>query len=334
MARSSILLLQALQLYVQLLHMREPSPSRRRLASESRRVLHVLQRKQSRCHRLPAAELSVRRDSHHRRHRLWLLGVAALCRPRARTFRLQHGANEEGKKGREGKRQAIRHFHRRRRHRHRPWGSCPPRQDIPSPAYGDEEGRWKWKGQDNGPGKLTKLECFALLENLQVGQYHHCERGASSQQSRRTSPHPLQGKTSSPSPGLSVNSSMMSAMLPILYRGGLYRVLENQGVVGVKCRGTLGKSRGGGRIVGRSSREGRGARGFFPSRGPNCRLLGLYSRGPAASCDAIRRRQEIRLRRGLSNCRRLPGGSVMRMADGSGVGSRRSRRARGGRSRG
>lgn len=35
--------------------MSEPSPSRRRFASESRSVLHVLQRKQSRCHRFPAA---------------------------------------------------------------------------------------------------------------------------------------------------------------------------------------------------------------------------------------------------------------------------------------
>lgn len=53
-ARSSILFPQALQLYVQLLQMREPSPRSKRLASESRRVLQVLQRKQSRCHRLPA----------------------------------------------------------------------------------------------------------------------------------------------------------------------------------------------------------------------------------------------------------------------------------------
>jgi hypothetical protein len=54
MARSSILFPQWLQLYVQLLHMSEPSPSRSRLASESRRVPHVLQRKQSMCHRFPA----------------------------------------------------------------------------------------------------------------------------------------------------------------------------------------------------------------------------------------------------------------------------------------
>jgi hypothetical protein len=53
-ARSSILLLHALQLYVQLLQMSDPSPRRRRLASESRRVPQVLQRKQSICHRLPA----------------------------------------------------------------------------------------------------------------------------------------------------------------------------------------------------------------------------------------------------------------------------------------
>lgn len=53
-ARSSILFPQALQLYVQLLQMRDPSPRRRRFASESRRVLQVLQRKQSICHRLPA----------------------------------------------------------------------------------------------------------------------------------------------------------------------------------------------------------------------------------------------------------------------------------------
>lgn len=54
-ARSSILLLHALQLYVQLLQMRLPSPSSSRLASESRRVPHVLHRKQSMCHRLPAS---------------------------------------------------------------------------------------------------------------------------------------------------------------------------------------------------------------------------------------------------------------------------------------
>jgi hypothetical protein len=56
-ARSSILLPQALQLYVQLLQMRDPSPRRRRFASESRRVPHVLHRKQFKCHRLPAVEL-------------------------------------------------------------------------------------------------------------------------------------------------------------------------------------------------------------------------------------------------------------------------------------
>ena len=55
-ARSSILLPQALQLYVQLLQMREPSPSRRRFASESRSVPQVLHRKQFKCHRLPAAD--------------------------------------------------------------------------------------------------------------------------------------------------------------------------------------------------------------------------------------------------------------------------------------
>ena len=54
MARSSILLPQALQLYVQLLQIREPSPSKRRFASESRRVPQVLHRKQFRCHRFPA----------------------------------------------------------------------------------------------------------------------------------------------------------------------------------------------------------------------------------------------------------------------------------------
>ena len=53
-AKSSILLPQALQLYVQLLQMREPSPRRSRFASESRRVPQVLQRKQLICHRLPA----------------------------------------------------------------------------------------------------------------------------------------------------------------------------------------------------------------------------------------------------------------------------------------
>ena len=57
-ARSSILLPQALQLYVQLLQMREPSPRSSRFASESRRVPQVLHRKQFRCHRLPAVEWS------------------------------------------------------------------------------------------------------------------------------------------------------------------------------------------------------------------------------------------------------------------------------------
>jgi len=54
MAKSSILLPQWLQLYVQLLQMSEPSPSSSRFASESRRVPQVLQRKQSICHRFPA----------------------------------------------------------------------------------------------------------------------------------------------------------------------------------------------------------------------------------------------------------------------------------------
>lgn len=56
-AKSSILLLHALQLYVQLLQMREPSPRRSRFASESRRVPQVLHRKQFKCHRLPAVDL-------------------------------------------------------------------------------------------------------------------------------------------------------------------------------------------------------------------------------------------------------------------------------------
>lgn len=54
MAKSSILLPHALQLYVQLLQMRDPSPRSKRFASESRRVPQVLQRKQSMCQRLPA----------------------------------------------------------------------------------------------------------------------------------------------------------------------------------------------------------------------------------------------------------------------------------------
>ena len=57
MAKSSILLPQALQLYVQLLQIREPSPSSSRFASESRRVPHVLHRKQLRCHLLPAVSI-------------------------------------------------------------------------------------------------------------------------------------------------------------------------------------------------------------------------------------------------------------------------------------
>ena len=62
MARSSILLLQTLQLYVQLLQISDPSPRRRRFASESRMVPQVLQRKQSMCHRLPAGRVSVHRS--------------------------------------------------------------------------------------------------------------------------------------------------------------------------------------------------------------------------------------------------------------------------------
>jgi hypothetical protein len=53
-AKSSILFPQLLQLYVQLLQIREPSPRRRRFASESRRVPQVLHLKQSICHRFPA----------------------------------------------------------------------------------------------------------------------------------------------------------------------------------------------------------------------------------------------------------------------------------------
>jgi hypothetical protein len=52
-ARSSILFPQALQLYVQLLQIRDPSPRRRRFASESSRIPQVLHRKQLRCHRFP-----------------------------------------------------------------------------------------------------------------------------------------------------------------------------------------------------------------------------------------------------------------------------------------
>lgn len=62
MAKSSILLAHTLQLYVQLLQMREPSPRSKRLASESRIVPHVLHRKQSICHRLPAGRLSLQRS--------------------------------------------------------------------------------------------------------------------------------------------------------------------------------------------------------------------------------------------------------------------------------
>lgn len=54
MAKSSILEPHPEQLYVQLLQIREPSPSRSRFASESRSVPQVLHRKQSMCHRLPA----------------------------------------------------------------------------------------------------------------------------------------------------------------------------------------------------------------------------------------------------------------------------------------
>ena len=50
MANSSILLPQALQLYVQLLQTSEPSPRSKRFASESSSVLHWLHLKQSRCH--------------------------------------------------------------------------------------------------------------------------------------------------------------------------------------------------------------------------------------------------------------------------------------------
>ncbi len=67
-ARSSILLPHALQLYVQLLQMSDPSPRRRRLASESRRVAQVLQRKQSICQRLPAGRDLVYR---HRNETIW-----------------------------------------------------------------------------------------------------------------------------------------------------------------------------------------------------------------------------------------------------------------------
>jgi hypothetical protein len=53
-AKSSILFPHALQLYVQLLQIRDPSPRSSRFASESRSVPQVLHLKQLRCHRLPA----------------------------------------------------------------------------------------------------------------------------------------------------------------------------------------------------------------------------------------------------------------------------------------
>lgn len=58
-ARSSILLLQELQLYVQSLQMSDPSPRRRRFASESRRVPQLWHRKQSICQRLPAITMLI-----------------------------------------------------------------------------------------------------------------------------------------------------------------------------------------------------------------------------------------------------------------------------------
>ena len=65
MARSSILFPHALQLYVQLLQIREPSPSNNKLASESRRTSQVLHRKQSICHRRPAGILSAPMTVYH-----------------------------------------------------------------------------------------------------------------------------------------------------------------------------------------------------------------------------------------------------------------------------
>lgn len=53
-----------------MLHIKEPSPSRRRFASESRRVLHVLHRKQSMCHLLPAKD---RQYWKSRRERVFVL---------------------------------------------------------------------------------------------------------------------------------------------------------------------------------------------------------------------------------------------------------------------
>lgn len=58
-AKSSIFLLQTLQLYIQLSHMSDPSPTRRSFASESGFVPQVLHRTQSVCHRWPADEFSV-----------------------------------------------------------------------------------------------------------------------------------------------------------------------------------------------------------------------------------------------------------------------------------
>lgn len=133
---------------------------------------------------------------------------------------------------------------------------CRPHQDIPSPGSGDGEG--KWKDQKNGPGELTKLECFALFKNLQLVSNTIARERASSQQPQRTSPHPLQGKTSSPSPGLSVYSSMMSAMFPTLHQDGLSRLLQDQDVCGsaISMDVWYVARR---RKKSRSSREGRGA---------------------------------------------------------------------------
>lgn len=138
---------------------------------------------------------------------------------------------------------------------------CRSRQDMPSLGSGDGEGKWK----DQKNGELTKLECFALFKNLQLVSITIDRERASSQQPRRTSPHPLQGKTSSPSPGLSVYSSMMSAMFPTtLHRNRLSRLLEDQDVVEVQSRWTFGTLRGGGRKAGAVVR----GEGLLPIEGP------------------------------------------------------------------
>lgn len=127
--------------------MREPSPSSSRLASESRSVPHVLQRKQSRCHRLPATR--------------------KVSQPTVNAVRSQQGNNAAHGSSADNK----------------SWVCCARlqmRADVPGKII---------------PTNIPSSNAFPSSSICHIMSIRSSLSGGTT----RTSPQPLQGKTSSPS---------------------------------------------------------------------------------------------------------------------------------------